>query len=67
MTIEMPEFSRLLAVDRVPLGGMTMTVKAAAAERAALAVRLAVPAIDSLVCAFRLRPGPNLSRSSGRG
>lgn len=58
MTKAAPEFSRPLAVDRVPLGGVTVTVKAAAAERAALAVRLAVPAIESLVCVFQLRPGP---------
>lgn len=56
--MENPEFSRPLAMDRVPLTGMTMTVTAAADERAALARRLGLPAIASLIAVFRLRPGP---------
>ena len=53
-----PEFQRLLAIDRIGPGGLDDTVRADAAECAALALRLGVPALPSLECAFRLTAGP---------
>ena len=50
-----PEFSRPLAVADIPPGGRTLRVEANAAERAALARRLRLPAIESLACGFTLR------------
>ncbi len=51
-----PEFSRRVRVDGLPPGGIEHSVQADAAECAALAVRLQVPAIASLVCHYRLFP-----------
>ncbi len=49
-----PEFHHLLAVDRVPPSGLDRLVVASAAECAALATRMAIPAVQALSCRFRL-------------
>ena len=48
----MPELSRVVSVDRLP---PHVTVEADAAECAALAGRLNIPAVRSLFCRFTLR------------
>ena len=50
------EFSRPLAVDRVPAGGSHEKLEADAKERAALALRLAVPALHMLKAEVRAIP-----------
>ena len=50
-----PELSRPLALDRIGAAGAAMAIRAEPAERAALAVRLQIPAVASLACSFRLR------------
>jgi hypothetical protein len=52
-----PEFSRLVPLERIRAAGLTITVEANAAERAALAARLGIPALFMLSCRFRLLPG----------
>jgi Large ribosomal RNA subunit accumulation protein YceD len=52
-----PEFSRSLETGRVGPQGLDIEVVAQADERARLAARFGLPAIDALSCAFRLRPG----------
>jgi len=52
------EFSRPLRLDRIGAAGIEVTVTAEPAECAALAARMRLPAIASLTCRFRLRPGP---------
>jgi len=47
-----PELSRAVSVDRLPAA---VTVDASAAECAALAMRLQIPAVSSLWCRFVLR------------
>ncbi len=49
------ELSRPMLVDRVPSDGYAITVTATKAECAALAVRMGLPAIRSVTCAFRLK------------
>jgi hypothetical protein len=51
-----PELHRPFAIDAVPPGGAEVQVEANAAEAAALAGRMGVPAISSLLCRFRLVP-----------
>ena len=51
-----PEFSRPLAVSAVGADGRTVEVEAGLAERALLASRFGLPAIESLRCRFVLRP-----------
>lgn len=51
-----PEFSRMLAVDRIPAGGCTEKIVAEAEECAALARRLDVPAVHSLKATLRATP-----------
>jgi len=53
-----PEFSRLVPLERIRAAGLTITVEADAAERAALAARLGIPELFMLSCRFRLVPGP---------
>jgi uncharacterized metal-binding protein YceD (DUF177 family) len=53
-----PEFHRPFALDRLGVTHVTETVTATADERAALAVRLGIPALRSLACAWRLQRGP---------
>jgi uncharacterized metal-binding protein YceD (DUF177 family) len=50
-----PELHRPLAVDHIGADGLERIVEANAAERAALAERLLLPAVVSLWCRFRLR------------
>jgi hypothetical protein len=50
-----PEFHRPLPVDRISLSGFTHRIEATGPERAALAERLGIPALATLVCDFRLR------------
>lgn len=50
-----PEFSRPLAAEKVGRGGMTVDIEASAEERAALARRFGLVAMDSLRAACRLR------------
>ncbi|PWR23720.1 YceD family protein [Zavarzinia compransoris] len=51
-----PEFSRPLKAESVHVRGRTEKLSASAAERAALAARFGIPAIDSLVAEIELRP-----------
>jgi uncharacterized metal-binding protein YceD (DUF177 family) len=52
-----PELHRPFAVDRLGVGGEQL-VEASAAECAALAVRLRIPAVLALSCRFRLAAAP---------
>lgn len=49
-----PEFHRPLAVDQVGPAGLKLELRANAAERRALAARMAIPAVAEFVCHFRL-------------
>jgi len=49
-----PEFSRPLSLDRIGVLGLDMTMQATAAECAALAIRMQVPAVLSTACTFHL-------------
>ena len=51
---ERPEFHRPLATEAVGPGGLTREVTADAAECAALAIRLRLPAVLALSCRFQL-------------
>ena len=51
-----PEFSRLVAVDRVPLEGMTERIAADARECEALARRFGLVAIHALSAVLKLEP-----------
>lgn len=51
-----PELSRLVAVDRVPAGGMTEEIVATDAERKALAARFNIAALNELTGLLRLEP-----------
>jgi uncharacterized metal-binding protein YceD (DUF177 family) len=50
------EFSRPLALARIGGAGRTIVIEATAAERAALALRMQLPALPALACSFVLRP-----------
>ena len=52
----MPEFSRLIAVDRVPLEGMTERIAADGRERATLAQRFGLVGIHELSAVLKLEP-----------
>ncbi|MGH6854423.1 MAG: YceD family protein [Aestuariivirga sp.] len=56
MTAATPEFSRLIAVDRVPRGGSHEKIAADPKECQALALRLAVPALHALSAELRATP-----------
>lgn len=57
MTTTLPtEFSRLIAVESLDQSGVALTVEADATERARLAQRFGLVAIDSLTGAVRLAP-----------
>lgn len=56
MTEDTPEFSRPLAVDRVPRGGSYEKIAAEPAECRALAARLDVPALHALSAELRATP-----------
>ena len=49
-----PEFHRPLTLDRIGPHGLDLTVEATATECAALAVRMNLPAVLELSCAFHL-------------
>ena len=51
-----PEFSRPIAVDRVPPGGLTERIEASEVERRALAHRFGLPAIPELTAVIELLP-----------
>jgi uncharacterized metal-binding protein YceD (DUF177 family) len=53
-----PEFSRPVPADRIGTAGTEHHVEATAAECAALAARLRVPAVRALACTFRLKREP---------
>jgi uncharacterized metal-binding protein YceD (DUF177 family) len=53
----MPELERLVPLDRIAARGTEILVEATEDERAALARRFALPAIDWLRCRFNLRRG----------
>ena len=53
-----PEFHRPLAVLRLASGPHSDSITATPAECAALAIRMGLPSIASLVCAFTLHPRP---------
>ena len=53
----MTEFTRPVRVDRIADTGLCMTVQADAAECAAIAARLLLPAVARLVCRWDLRRG----------
>lgn len=50
-----PEFHRPTPADRVGANGLDVTVEANAAECAALARRMKLPAVNDLRCSFRLK------------
>ncbi|MBS0562184.1 MAG: DUF177 domain-containing protein [Proteobacteria bacterium] len=52
-----PELHRPVPVRRVGPDGLTVTVEASAAECAAIAERMRLPAVLALSCRFDLRPG----------
>jgi len=52
------EFPRPLRLERIGAAGLDITVTAGPAECETLAARMNLPAIASLSCRFRLRPGP---------
>ena len=47
-----------MTIEQIVAGGREVELSADAAERAALAVRMGVPAIVELSCRFRLSPAP---------
>jgi uncharacterized metal-binding protein YceD (DUF177 family) len=49
-----PEFHRPMALDRIGPRGLDLTVEANAAECSALAVRMNLPAVLAVSCAFHL-------------
>jgi uncharacterized metal-binding protein YceD (DUF177 family) len=49
-----PEFQRPLSLERIGPQGLDLTVKATPAECAALAVRMNLPAVLAVSCAFHL-------------
>ncbi|MBV9736127.1 MAG: DUF177 domain-containing protein [Acidisphaera sp.] len=53
-----PELRRPFAAARVPPQGEEVLVEASAAECAALAARMRIPAVLSLTCRFALAKGP---------
>jgi uncharacterized metal-binding protein YceD (DUF177 family) len=53
----MPEFERPVPLGRITARGTEVLVEATEAERAALARRFTLPAIDRLRCRFHLRRG----------
>lgn len=54
-----PELHRPVAIERVGPAGLDVTVEANAAECAALAVRMQLPAVLALTCTFRLERDTN--------
>jgi uncharacterized metal-binding protein YceD (DUF177 family) len=62
-----PEFSRITLIDEIPEEGITLTLEATAPERAALARRFDVLAIDSLTAEVFLRLEQNRSRVNVSG
>ena len=57
MTTPAPEFSRPVGVNTLPRGGRTVAIEADEAERAALARRFDLLALDELRVRFTLTPG----------
>lgn len=53
-----PEFSRIVALARIPEAGREERLEAQPAECAALARRFAIPAVNRLRAVLRLRPEP---------
>lgn len=51
----MSELPRLLALDRIGPHGASLTVEANLVERAAIAVRLMIPAVPMLRCVYQVR------------
>lgn len=51
-----PEFSRPVTLARIGREGQEVAIEAAPKERAALARRYAIPAVDALLARFRLSP-----------
>ncbi len=49
-----PELHRPLTLDRIGASGLDISVEATAAECAALAERMMIPAVQSLTCVFHL-------------
>ena len=49
-----PELRCLISVDHIGAQGLDVVVEASAAERAALARRMGIPDVQSLVCRFRV-------------
>jgi hypothetical protein len=49
-----PEFHRPLSLDRIGPHGLDLTVEATQAECSALAVRMDLPAVLAVSCAFHL-------------
>jgi uncharacterized metal-binding protein YceD (DUF177 family) len=52
-----PEFSRPIAVDKLAAAGSRFTIEASAEERAALARRYGIIAVDALTAVLSLRSG----------
>ncbi len=66
MTTRLPEFSRPLTLDRIGPHGLDVTLDAEAAECAALAVRMNLPAVHAVSCTFHLiREGRDVVAARG--
>ena len=66
-SVEVPEFSRFVLVDQVGAGELARDIEATPRERAAVAERLDLIALDSLKASLRLRRlADGLIRVSGR-
>lgn len=62
----MTELSRLVALDRIGASGLEIAVEAGPDELAALARRLMIPAVNRLLCRFRLhRAGDSVIVAEG--
>src|SRR5690348_14753489 len=61
-----PELHRPLAIDRIGTAGMDVEVEATPAECAALAARMRLPALHTLVCQYHLRRAGSAIEGQGR-
>ena len=61
-----PELHRPLAVERIAAAGTDIEIEATPAECAALAARLRLPALNTLVCQFHLRRAGSVIEGQGR-
>jgi uncharacterized metal-binding protein YceD (DUF177 family) len=64
--IAIPEFHRPISLDRIGAQGLDLTLDATAAECAALAIRMNLPAVHAVSCEFHLiREGRDVVAARG--